>query len=86
MIIKCPICGPREASEFSYLGDATVQRPDASSTNINEWSDYVHQRENTRGKHNEHWHHSAGCRSILKVNRDTVSHVISDVKLEGPWS
>ena len=28
MRIPCPFCGDRELDEFTYLGDASVQRPD----------------------------------------------------------
>ena len=31
MRIPCPFCGDRDASEFAYLGDATVTRPDSSA-------------------------------------------------------
>lgn len=86
MIIKCPICGPREASEFTYIGDATITRPDQDNTNSEEWSEYIFQRENPRGAHEEHWHHTSACRSFLKVKRDTVTHSISRISLEGPWS
>ena len=86
MIIKCPICGPREAGEFSYIGDATVKRPDPENTDLQTWSDYVFERENPRGSHEEHWQHTAGCRAIIKVARNTVTHDISEVTLEGPWA
>jgi sarcosine oxidase subunit delta len=26
--IPCPFCGPRGNEEFTYLGDASVRRPD----------------------------------------------------------
>lgn len=85
MLIVCPICGPRGNHEFTYLGDATKVRPDDSETDAAMWSDYVFERRNPRGVHIEHWQHSAGCRSVLKVERSTVSHAITGVALEGPW-
>jgi methylglutamate dehydrogenase subunit B len=85
MIIKCPHCGPREASEYTYVGDATIIRPDHDDTNIDKWNDYVFMRENPRGNHMEHWQHTSGCRAFIKVVRNTVSHEISNVSLEGPW-
>lgn len=86
MIIKCPICGPREASEFTYVGDATVERPEQDRSELEKWSKYVFQRENPRGAHEEHWQHTSACRSFLKVKRNTVTHSISEVTLEGAWS
>lgn len=85
MIIKCPHCGPREIGEYSYIGDATVKRPDPENTDMDAWSNYVFQRQNPRGSHQEHWQHTGACRAILKVTRDTVTHIISDVTLAGPW-
>lgn len=86
MIINCPICGSREANEYTYLGDATVKRPDPQNTNMRDWSAYVFQRNNPRGAHEEHWQHTSGCRSVLKVIRNTVSHEVLKVELEGPWA
>ncbi len=86
MIIKCPICGPREVGEYIYIGDATVKRPDPENTDTENWAEYVFERQNPRGSHEEHWQHTSACRSILKVTRDTVTHAISEVKLEGPWA
>ena len=28
MRIPCPYCGSRDVAEFTYLGDATLQRPE----------------------------------------------------------
>ncbi|SMF82428.1 N-methylglutamate dehydrogenase subunit B [Tistlia consotensis] len=73
--IPCPFCGPRDHSEFSYLGDATVTRPEAEAP-LDEWFGYVYLRDNPRGRHREHWHHAQGCRQWLVVERDTLTHEI----------
>ena len=31
MRIPCPFCGDRDVQEFTYLGDATVARPDRAT-------------------------------------------------------
>lgn len=85
MIIKCPHCGPREASEYTYVGDAKVIRPDHEDNDKDKWNNYVFMRGNPRGKHSEYWQHTSGCRAFLNVIRDTVSHKISNVILAGPW-
>ncbi len=79
LLIPCPHCGPRDHSEFSYLGDATAQRPPADAP-VEVWYDYVYIRDNPHGAHRELWHHGHGCRAWLVVERDTLSHVIS-----GAW-
>ena len=77
--IKCPHCGIRDEAEFSYRGDATVQRPTADDPDA--FVDYVYNRANPRGWHTEWWQHSAACRQWLKVTRHTVTHEISAVEL-----
>ncbi|WP_309085811.1 sarcosine oxidase subunit delta [Chelativorans sp.] len=79
MLISCPYCGPRDLSEFSYQGDASRMRPDAASTDIKAWHDYVYNRPNPAGPHREYWQHTAGCRAHLIVTRDTLTHEIHEV-------
>jgi heterotetrameric sarcosine oxidase delta subunit len=77
LLINCPYCGPRAQIEFSYGGDATVQRPvDPEKVTLDAWLDYVYLRDNPRGPHWELWQHAAGCRSWLRVQRDTLTHEI----------
>ena len=78
--IPCPFCGTRDHTEFSYEGDATVVYP-ALDASQEEWFDAVFLRENPRGPHSEVWHHLYGCRSFLIVERDTLTHEISGVRL-----
>lgn len=77
MLIRCPWCGPRDHTEFSYLGDATVTRPNEGPGPRPAWVDYVYLRANPKGPHVEYWHHHAGCRQWVKVARDTVTHAVT---------
>lgn len=80
MRIKCPYCGERDAQEFSYLGAAGLTRPDPSAAAAPElFHDYVYLRDNPAGDHDELWYHAAGCRSWLRVTRNTRTHEISKV-------
>ncbi|GEP10345.1 sarcosine oxidase subunit delta [Methylobacterium gnaphalii] len=79
MRIRCPHCGERDNGEFSYLGDATVVRPDGMNASAEAMHDYVYLRDNPAGLHRELWYHGAGCRSWLVVTRDTRTHEIRDV-------
>jgi sarcosine oxidase subunit delta len=74
MRLVCPFCGDRSVAEFSYMGDATLQRPGSGDTA--EWVDYVYMRTNPAGPHEELWYHEAACRQIIKVTRDTRTHEI----------
>lgn len=80
MLIPCPFCGERPHSEFTYGGDATVQRPrDPQLATDEEWHAYLYLRPNPRGGHREHWHHTLGCDRWVEVVRDTLSHDIDRV-------
>jgi sarcosine oxidase subunit delta len=75
MRLTCPFCGPRGIEEFTYMGDATLQRP-ATDAEPTAWVDYVYLRQNPAGPHAELWYHTAACRQFLQVNRDTRTHAI----------
>lgn len=83
MIIVHPLLGPRDAAEFTYLGDATlIDRPDwQSETAASEFHEYLYLRENPAGLHRELWFHEAGDRSWLVVTRDTTTHEITSVEM-----
>jgi heterotetrameric sarcosine oxidase delta subunit len=79
MLIACPYCGPRDVSEFTYQGDGNRVRPDPMSQDLAAWNEYVYDRLNVAGDHNEIWQHSGGCRVHLRVTRNTLTHKISAV-------
>ncbi len=83
MIINHPLLGPRDAQEFTYLGDATlIERPDGMSANAEDaLYDYVYTRDNPAGVHRELWYHEYGDQSWLVVTRDTTTHEILNVEL-----
>ncbi len=82
LLIPCPHCGPRAEIEFTYGGDAGVERPlmDAGVSR-QQWLDHIYLRDNPCGEHLEWWQHSSGCRAWIKVRRNTRSHQIS-----GAWT
>lgn len=93
MRINCPYCGERDASEFTYLGDASPVRPDATPADPplendsseaeklrSKFYDYVYLRENVAGFMHESWYHGGGCRAWLTVERNTVTHEIRSVE------
>lgn len=97
MIINHPLLGPRDAAEFTYLGDACLlNRPDGSPLPADTdaaqnaaheagladaFHDYVHLRDNPAGWHKELWYHEQGDRAWLIVERHTVTHEIRSVRL-----
>jgi sarcosine oxidase subunit delta len=79
MHIQCPFCGGRDWSEFSSLGDATARRPAPGAAD--DFYDAVYLRDNPAGRHEELWYHAFGCRSWLRVTRDTRTHEIFSVEM-----
>ena len=83
MIINHPLLGPRDAAEFTYLGDASlIDRPDGMTDDALEaFINYAYLRDNVAGNHRELWFHEQGDRSWLVVTRHTVTHEIVNVEL-----
>jgi heterotetrameric sarcosine oxidase delta subunit len=74
MRIPCPFCGERDLSEFLYYGDP-VPRPDPNATDApRQFYEATYLRDNPAGPHEELWYHASGCRSWIRVNRDTYTH------------
>ena len=83
MIINHTLLGPRDASEFVYLGDAAlIDRPDGQAGSAAHlFHDYLYLRNNPAGEHQELWFHEQGDRSWLVVTRNTLTHEILKVEL-----
>jgi sarcosine oxidase subunit delta len=77
MRIRCPFCGERETSEFTYFG-ANAPRP-GSEASLAQMYNSVYVRENPSGPNDELWYHAAGCRAWLLVRRDTRTHEMLSV-------
>lgn len=81
LLTRCPHCGARAEDEFVYGGDATRRRPeDPARVTDAEWLAYIYDRSNGKGLHVEWWYHQHGCRSWLRVERDTLTHAITAVQ------
>ena len=75
--IPCPFCGPREVSEFTYLGDASVPRPNPDAPDaLEQFVEAVYSRDNLAGRREELWYHASGCRGWLRVTRDTRTNEV----------
>jgi methylglutamate dehydrogenase subunit B len=88
MRILCPHCGERDVREFTYLGDATVARPDPlAEDRIERYVEYVFVRANPAGLHKEYWYHGVGCQQWLVVSRDTKTHQVlgSEFAAQQAW-
>ncbi len=82
MLIRCPWCGPRGATEFHYSGEATP-RPDPASATPREWREYLYFPANPLGLVTETWYHRMGCRRFFTLERDTATNASRTLD-EGP--
>ena len=74
----CPFCGVRDQSEFTYVREvAAIPALDAS---LEDWQRFVYTRDNPCGAHAEWWHHNHGCRQMLVIVRDTMTHAVLQVE------
>lgn len=78
MLIPHPLLGPRDAQEFTYLGDAAlINRPDPAAPDAEAaFYEYLYLRDNPAGVHRELWFHEQGDRSWIVVTRNTLTHEI----------
>ena len=81
MIIPHPLLGPRDVSEFTYLGDARLMDRPSPGDGLEAMHDYLYLRDNPAGTHRELRYHAHGDRSWLVVTRDTVTQEITRVEL-----
>ena len=73
MLIPCPHCGPRNASEFRHAGD-TPLRPDPDTATREEWRSYLYDKRNPAGWTTEVWYHGFGCRQFIEVERHRTNN------------
>ena len=81
MRLTCPLCGPRDRREFTYLGAKDYLDRPAPDAGPAAWDDYLYLRDNPAGRHSDLWYHEAGCREWLLVSRSTITHEVFTVAL-----
>ena len=80
ILLQCPYCGPRNVSEFRYVGEVS-ERPDPNETGVEDWRAYLYARNNPAGWTTETWYHSSGCRKHFVAERHAVTNEARDVRL-----
>ncbi len=73
--LPCPWCGVRDEVEFSYGGEAHVDRPPLAASDA-VWTEYLFLRTNPLGVHAERWRHARGCGQWFNVQRHTLTHEV----------
>ena len=82
MLVPCPWCGERDESEFSFGGEAHLERPEDSCSD-KEWTEYIFMRKNIKGKHKERWIHISGCRQWFNAVRNTTTNTFLQTSKPG---
>jgi methylglutamate dehydrogenase subunit B len=82
LLVKCPNCGPREATEFVFGGEVT-RRPSGRPPSRRELSAYLYFRDNPAGPQREWWFHDAGCGRWLIATRDTLGGAVAATEPAG---
>lgn len=78
ILVPCPWCGPRNASDLRYVGE-TSSRPDPNSATPEEWRAYLYLHSNPAGPTTETWY-CRGCRRYFVAERDTVTNAFISSK------
>jgi sarcosine oxidase subunit delta len=74
LLIDCPYCGERPEVEFSYGGQAHLERPLRPAELTDEqWAAFLYLRVNPRGLHAERWRPLRGCGRFFNALRDTTN-------------
>lgn len=75
--LPCPHCGQRDVTEFTYGGDASACRPDTiTPVDDQRWAGYLFMRTDSVSDHVEYWHHTFGCRSWVRAQRNTGTNEV----------
>ncbi len=84
ILVPCPYCGQRNASEFRWCGELK-QRPDSNRVTPQQSRDYLYFRANVAGWITETWYHREGCGRYFRAERHTVTNQIRATrKIDGP--
>src|SRR5215212_6789727 len=75
ILLPCPYCGLRNASEFRCVGEVS-ERPDPNETGVEERRAYLYARNNPAGWTTETLFHNAGCKQHFVSERHTVTNEV----------
>jgi sarcosine oxidase subunit delta len=75
ILVPCPHCGPRNASEFRWGGEVKT-RPDSNRATPEQWRDYLYLKSNEAGWIAETWYHREGCGRYFRTERHTLTNEI----------
>ena len=75
-VFPCPFCGPRNETEFHFMGEAGKTRPDTSQAISDaDWARYMYAQRNEKGAVREVWMHTT-CAEVFVLERDSVTMAV----------
>jgi sarcosine oxidase subunit delta len=74
-IFPCPFCGPRDETEFHYVGEPKARPEPAGGVTDVDWSEYLHFNANPKGASREIWLHMT-CLESFSMTRDTATNAV----------
>ena len=74
LVLLCPNCGDRNASEFRYGGPYNPRPVQPEQADEKKWVEYLYLHTNPMAKQTEWWYHGSGCGLWFLVERDRQSN------------
>ncbi len=74
-IFPCPFCGPRDETEFTYVGEPKARPEPADAVSDQAWADYLYVNANPKGEAHEIWLHLT-CMEMFAMTRDTATNAV----------
>jgi sarcosine oxidase, subunit delta len=74
LLVTCPFCGPRNENEFVCTGETVARPAQPAALDDTAWTGFLYLRDNTKGRHEEHWWHKHGCRQWFRAMRSTADN------------
>ncbi len=72
--LTCPICGKRNAYEFTYGGEDNGPPREEPDLTPEAWYERVHVNDSAAGVQKEWWNHRDGCGVWFTLFRDTLTN------------
>ena len=74
-LFPCPFCGPREETEFTYVGEPKTRPEPAEAVSDAQWGAYLWFNANSKGASEEIWLHLT-CMESFAMTRDTANNSV----------
>jgi heterotetrameric sarcosine oxidase delta subunit len=81
VLLKCPVCGERNVTEFRYGGEYNPRPSKPLETADSDWADFIYMRDNKLGVQTEWWYHRSGCGIWFMAERHTKTNEVEKTYL-----